>query len=172
MRDEGAAGLQERATAPITPPQTFADPEPAPPPALGLHTRVRHGLKRPHNWWQLIRFGLTGIAGYLVNVGSFTVLSPGIGIDYRVGATLSFIIGMTFSFFANRHFTFRGCEGRAHQHAWRFVVVSLVAYAAYLALLLALYKATPLGETPAQALAAALVAPVSFLGNKLWSFRP
>ena len=28
----------------------------AAPVQLGLHVRVRHGLRRPHNWLQLVRF--------------------------------------------------------------------------------------------------------------------
>src|SRR4051794_11343770 len=43
-----------------------AQAAPAPPPAL--HVRVRHGLRRPANWLQLVRFALVGASGYAVNL--------------------------------------------------------------------------------------------------------
>ncbi len=58
----------------------------------------------------------------------------------------------------------RGLAGGA------LLVVSLAALGANLALL-ALLVAVGLSKVPAQALAIVLVTPLSFLGNKLWSFR-
>jgi hypothetical protein len=33
-----------------------------------LHVRVRSGLRRPHNWVQLIKFCAAGGSGYVVNL--------------------------------------------------------------------------------------------------------
>ena len=52
----------------------------------------------------------------------------------------------------------------------RFLAVSLAALGANLAIL-ALLVAVGLPKVPAQAVAIVLVTPLSFLGNKLWSFR-
>ena len=51
-----------------------------------------------------------------------------------------------------------------------FLVVSLAALAANLGVLAALVE-LGVPEVPAQAIAIVVVTPLSFLGNKLWSFR-
>ena len=53
----------------------------------------------------------------------------------------------------------------------RFLLVSLVTEAISLLLLTALVEVGGLTKVPAQALAVAAAMPLSFLGNKLWSFR-
>jgi putative flippase GtrA len=52
----------------------------------------------------------------------------------------------------------------------RFLVVSLGALALNLAALEALISVAALPETTAQAVAIAIATPISFAGNKLWSF--
>ncbi len=53
----------------------------------------------------------------------------------------------------------------------RFFLVSLAALAANLVVLQVLI-ALGLGKLGGQAIAIVLVMPLSFLGNRLWSFRP
>ena len=44
---------------------------------LRTHTRVRHGLRRPHNWYQLIKFCTVGGSGYVVNLCVFAACVEG-----------------------------------------------------------------------------------------------
>ena len=37
-------------------------------------TRMRHGLRKQANWLQLVRFGLVGASGYVVNLAVFALL--------------------------------------------------------------------------------------------------
>jgi putative flippase GtrA len=143
----------------------------AAPVQLGLHVRVRHGLRRPHNWMQLVRFTCVGASGYVVNLAVFAASVHVLGIDYRVAAVLAFLVAVTNNFLFNRHWTFNARDGHAGFQAARFFAVSLAAFAFNLAILLLLVDTFHVAKVPAQAVAIVIATPISFLGNKLWSFR-
>jgi dolichol-phosphate mannosyltransferase len=134
--------------------------------------RVGHGLRRPANWLQLVRFGLVGLSGYAVNLAVFTALVHGTQIDYRVAATAAFLVAVANNFLWNRTWTFRARDGHAGFQAARFLVVSVAAFLLNLVVLHLLVEVAGMAEVPAQAIAIAAATPLNFLGNKLWSFRP
>ena len=138
---------------------------------IGLQSRIRLGLRRPANWLELVRFATVGASGYFVNLAVFSLAVHAAGIDYRVAATLAFVLALTNNFLWNRHWTFRAGGGHAGFQAARFVAVSLAAFAFSLAVLELLVAGFGLPEVPAQALAILAATPLNFLGNKLWSFR-
>jgi dolichol-phosphate mannosyltransferase len=135
-----------------------------------LHRRVGTGLKQPHNWIQLIKFGAVGASGYVVNLVVYEIARQQFDIHYIVAAVIAFAFAVTNNFLWNRHWTFKATDGHAGFQAARFFVVSLVALALNLVLLKVLVAAG-MGEFPAQAIAVICVTPVNFIGNKLWSFR-
>jgi putative flippase GtrA len=139
--------------------------------ALPLHRRVRHGMRHPANWLQLVRFAAVGASGYVVNLAVFTVAVHVAGIDYRVAAVLAFLVSVANNFLWNRRWTFDAREGHAGFQAARFLTVSVVAFLFSYAVLLALVEGVGLPEVLAQALAIVTATPLSFLGQKLWSFR-
>ncbi|MFL5956910.1 MAG: hypothetical protein ACJ756_05625 [Solirubrobacterales bacterium] len=57
---------------------------------LPFSTRIRLGLRHGPNWLQLVRFGLVGVSGYVVNLAVYAVCVHPLAIDYRVAATLAF----------------------------------------------------------------------------------
>lgn len=129
------------------------------------------GLRKPSNWYQLVRFGTVGASGYVVNLATFALLVHGAAVDYRIAATAAFALALANNFVWNRHWTFRAGDGHAGFQAARFCVVSLVAFALNLTVLFALVEALGAAEVPAQAVAIAVATPLNFVGNKLWSFR-
>ena len=133
--------------------------------------RLRAGLRKPSNWLQLVRFGVVGASGYVVNLAVFALLVHGASIDYKLAAVGAFVVALSNNFLLNRWWTFRASDGHAGFQAARFCVVSLVAFAFNLAVLYTLVEGTGLSEVPAQALAIAAATPLNFVGNKLWSFR-
>jgi putative flippase GtrA len=137
---------------------------------LGLHVRVRHGLRRPHNWFQLVRFACVGASGYVVNLAVFTVCVHALSLDYRLAALVAFLVAVTNNFVWNRHWTFDAGDGHAGHQSARFFAVSVAAFCFNLAALYVLVAVAELPEVPAQAIAIVLATPVSFAGNKLWSF--
>jgi putative flippase GtrA len=142
----------------------------ATPVELGLHVRVRHGLRRTHNWFQLVRFACVGASGYVVNLAVFATAVHVAGLDYRLAATVAFLVAVTNNFVWNRQWTFRAHDGHAGFQAARFFTVSVAAFFFNLLALQLLVGTAGLPEVPAQAIAIVVATPVSFAGNKLWSF--
>jgi putative flippase GtrA len=137
--------------------------------ATPMHRRVRHGLRRPHNWLQLVRFGAVGASGYVVNLAIYALLLH-VGLHYRGAATGGWIGGVLNNFWWNRRWTFAAAgRGRARFQALRFLVVSFAAFLVSLAILTLLVE-TGVPKLPSQAIAIIAVTPLNFVGNKLWSF--
>jgi putative flippase GtrA len=132
----------------------------------------RHGAaaRRPASWWQLIKFGLVGGSGYLVNLGVFALLSSNLGVHHLIAAVGAFCVAVSSNFFWNRHWTFAAGDGHAGFQAARFFAVSAAALLINLVVLEALVGGASLGDLPAQAIAVAVAMPFNFLGNKLWTF--
>ena len=135
------------------------------------HVRLLHGMRRPANWMQLVRFGLVGAIGFVVNLAVYALFVHAVGVDYRIAAVVAWVVAVLNNFVLNRHWTFDARDGIARFQAMRFVVVSLVAFGCSLLLLTLLVESAGLAKVPAQALAVAAATPLNFLGNKLWSFR-
>jgi putative flippase GtrA len=135
------------------------------------HVRVLHGLRKPANWYQLVRFGVVGAIGFILNLGVYALFVHPLGVEYHVSAALAWLVAVTNNFILNRHWTF---DARDHDlarfQAMRFFVVSLCAFGAS-QLVLTLLVEGGFAKVPAQALAVAGTTPLNFLGNKLWSFR-
>lgn len=137
---------------------------------MPLRSRVRHGMRHPANWFELVRFGLVGASGYIVNLVVFTVIVHGFDAGHRVAALGAFLVAVANNFLWNRRWTFRGHTELAHRQAVRFLVVSVGAFIFNFIVLEVLVSVVGLPEVPAQAIAIAAATPLSFLGNKLWTF--
>jgi putative flippase GtrA len=135
------------------------------------HIRLLHGMRRPANWLQLIRFGLVGGMGFVINLAVYALCVHALGIDYHLAAVAAWLVAVVNNFVLNRHWTFDARAGRAHFQALRFLTISLVALGFSLLLLMGLVESAGFAKIPAQALAVAASMPLNFLGNKLWSFR-
>ncbi|MFI4992887.1 MAG: GtrA family protein [Solirubrobacterales bacterium] len=138
---------------------------------IRTHIRLLHGMRRPANWLQLVRFGLVGGVGFAVNLAVYSLFVHPVGVDYRVASVVAWLVAVINNFVLNRHWTFDARAGRAHFQALRFLVVSLVAEGCSLLLLTLFVEGVGIAKIPAQALAVAASMPLNFLGNKLWSFR-
>jgi putative flippase GtrA len=146
-------------------------PEEATAVELRPHVRLLHGMRRPANWLQLVRFGLVGAVGFVVNLAVYTLFVHGVGVDYRAANVVAWLVAVLNNFVLNRHWTFDAREGRARSQAVRFLLVSLAAEVLSLLLLTLLVEEAHMAKIPAQALAVGASTPLNFLGNKLWSFR-
>ncbi len=133
--------------------------------------RVDAALRSRANWEELVKFCLVGASGYVVNLVVYTLLLRGLDLHYVLAAIGSFVVAVTNNYTWNRLWTFRHHRGPVVMQGVRFLVVSALALGANLLVLHLLVEAG-LGEVVAQAIAIAVVTPVNFVGNKLWSFRP
>jgi putative flippase GtrA len=138
---------------------------------LPLHHRVRHGLRHPHNWFQLVRFAAVGASGYVVNLATYTLCLHVVGLHYLAAGTVAFVVAVTNNFIWNRHWTFRARGGHAGFQAARFFAVSVAAFLFSLGMLEVLVGGLGVDKVLAQAIAIVTATPLNFVGNKLWSFR-
>ncbi len=136
-----------------------------------LRVRLRHGVRRGHNWLQLIRFATVGASGYVVNQCVFAACLHLLGIDYKISAVIAFVVSVVNNFWLNRHWTFDAKHEHAMFQGARFFAVSLVTFAFTYAVLLVLVEGFGVSKLVAQAIAICAGTPLSFIGQKLWSFR-
>jgi len=136
-----------------------------------FHVRVRHGVRKPHNWIQLAKFLLVGLSGYVVNLIVFTFSLKVLDVHHIAAATIAFGVAVMNNFWWNRHWTFSARDGHAGFQAARFFTVSVIAFLIQLAILELLVTGPDLPKVLAQAISLVLATPVNFVGNKMWSFR-
>ncbi len=135
-----------------------------------LAVRIAGAARSRESWIQLLKFGVVGGSGYLINLGVFAFLSGNLGVYHAVAAIGAFCVAVTSNFLWNRYWTFGPGEGLAHMQAARFFAVSLASLVINLVVLEAIVASSSISELAAQAIAVAVAMPFNFLGNKLWTF--
>jgi dolichol-phosphate mannosyltransferase len=139
-------------------------------PASELAYRIGAAARRPASWLQLLKFGLVGCSGYLINLAVFALLTDDVGVHHFAAAHGAFGVAVGSNFRWNRRWTFGPGDGHAGFQAARFFAVSVAALVVNLVVLEALVSGASLGDLTAQAIAVAVAMPFNFLGNKLWTF--
>ena len=102
---------------------------------------------------------------------AFTVCVHLLTIDYRLASVIAFLIAVVNNFWWNRHWTFGAKQEHPFGQAVRFFAVSLVAFGFSYVVLVSLVDGAGLDKVVAQATAVLVAMPLSFIGQKLWSFR-
>jgi putative flippase GtrA len=138
---------------------------------LPFRARVRHGVRRGHNWLQLGRFAAVGATGYAVNLIVFAICVHVLKIDYKLAAVVAFVISVVNNFWFNRHWTFSAKSQHPIEQGAKFFAVSLVTFGFTYVVLVSLVDGAGMPKLVAQAMAIAAGTPLSFVGQKLWSFR-
>ena len=133
-----------------------------------LTARTARALRSPHNWIQLIKFGVVGVSGYVINLVVYALL---LGLGAHLAAVISFVVSAGSNYWWNRHWTFAHQKGHFAYQGLRYLIVTLVALGVNQLWLLVFLDWFGWGKLVSQALAILLILPVNFLGNKLWSFR-
>ena len=136
----------------------------------GINVRLRAGVRKPHNWVQLLKFCAVGASGYVVNLCVFALCVEVLGLHHLVAATLAFVVAVTNNFWWNRHWTFRAHGGHAGFQAARFFTVSIAAFLFAATVLELLVSVAEVPEIAAQAIAIVTATPLNFVGNKMWTF--
>ena len=117
-----------------------------------------------------VRFCVVGASGYAINLLVFRATLP--LLPYALAFALAFAVSAASNFVWNRVWTFRARSAAVPGQLARFLTVSIAALLLDLALLWALVAQAGSGKLAAAAIAIAVVTPVSFAGNRLWSFAP
>jgi len=135
-----------------------------------LAVRLAGAARNRESWVQLLKFGVVGGSGYLINLGVFAFLSGNLGVYHAVAAVGAFCVAVTSNFLWNRYWTFGPGDGLAHLQAARFLAVSVACLVINLVVLELLVTSAGMNELGAQAIAVAVAMPFNFVFNKLWTF--
>ena len=153
-----------------------------------------------HSLWQFVRFCLVGASGVVVNLAVFTLtllvflwlgghLASVSDVGHSVrelvtrkdteGVThvavylanaLGFLVSVLTNYYLNRRWTFRSTKDVSGELP-KFFTVSVVAYLGQLTVFWLFHTRAHVAPIPSQLVAIAVVMPINFIANKLWSFR-
>ena len=135
---------------------------------VSVSSRTAAALRHRGNWVQLVKFGIVGASGYVINLAVFAAL---LGWGAHVAAAISFVVAAASNYWWNRHWTFVHQKGHIGLQGARFFIVSLAAFAVNQLWLVLFIDLLHWRKVVSQAIAIVLVTPLNFLGNRLWSFR-
>jgi len=138
-------------------------------PPVATARRIGAGTRKPGNWLQLMKFGLVGVSGYVINLVAFALLVEVAGLHHLIAAVGAFCVAVSSNFYWNRRWTFDASGGHAGFQAARFFAVSIASLGVNL-VVLELLVSSGTADLPAQAIAVATAMPVNFIANKLWTF--
>lgn len=148
------------------------------PPSARAQARLRSAWRRfsyevrhPENHKQLVRFLCVGASGYIVNLVSFLILVHPLSASDKLAFVVAAVIAATNNFFWNRHWTFRAKEDHPVRQAVRFFLVSFFVLLIAAGIYSLLVGAGISQHTLADGIAWIIATPVSFIVQKLWSFR-
>jgi putative flippase GtrA len=139
--------------------------------ARSAYRRLSYEVRHPENHKQLIRFLCVGASGYIVNLVSFFVLVHPLSSPDVLAFVLAAAVASTNNFFWNRHWTFKARHDHAGRQAARFFLVSAVVLLLSLGIYKLLVDAGISQHTLADGIAWIIATPLSFVVQKLWSFK-
>jgi Predicted membrane protein len=124
---------------------------------------------------EVIRFGISGVAGFIVDAGIVVIFTRGLGLGPIVAQVVGFTIAVTVTWLINRHWTFAEHASEKWLHEWtRYVaansVGAVVNNCIYAILVL---TAVLFSRTPVLAVAAGSMAGMgfNFASSKLLVFK-
>lgn len=118
---------------------------------------------------QPVRFVLVGSGGFLLNVCAFGVLLD-LGLRYLAASVLAYLLANAAMYLGNRYLTFAGSHAGFLAAYGRFLGVGAVVAGLTAILLAAFVELAGTGPRAGQALALALLVPLSFALSKRWAF--
>ncbi len=118
---------------------------------------------------QFLRFCAVGGIGYVTNLVVFAPLVRFVQMPYLLAACIAYACGWVVALIGHRHWTFGERESSVVGQGFRYFVVSVLVLAADLVVLRILVVAG-VETVLAQAIALAVVTPLSFGLNRIWAF--
>lgn len=118
---------------------------------------------------QISRFLFVGILNTIVGVGAYYILLY-LNVYYMIAAVLGHVIGVAHSFLWNKKWTFKS-RGSTRKEGLRFFSVYGATFLINLFLLALFVEKFMIDPKIAAIFALGIVAIISFIGHKYWSFR-
>lgn len=119
--------------------------------------RAEQGVQHPVGS-QFLRFGIVGSLGFIVDV-TVLYLMLTVGAGFATGRLVSFFCAVTFTWYLNRHFTFKDQDSKPSSQWLRFTLVNMIGGSAnYLIYLLLVYQVPLVAELPVLGVAVGSIA--------------
>jgi len=123
---------------------------------------------------QLIKFGLVGLAGTIIDVGVLNLLHQVFAVMVYLAATISFTLAVINNFLLNKYWTFKDKEAyrtKSHIQFFQFIFVSVIGLLINLGLMYLLIEYFGFWFNWAKLGAIIVVLFWNFFANKFWTFR-
>lgn len=137
---------------------------------LRVATRIRRVRGREGVAGQAVRYVIVASGGYLLAIACYSV-ELAVGISPYPALGVAFILNGLFNFMLLRVWAFPPSGRGIGTDMARFCVAAALSFMVNYAGFAVLYSAIGLHAAVAQRLAILIAAPVTFLANRLWSFR-
>src|SRR5256884_8163229 len=85
--------------------------------AVALARRISAGTRKAANWVQLVKFGLVGGSGYVINLAVFAVLNQNLGLRPVPAAVGASCVAVSNNNLLNRYWTLGPGPGPPHLEA-------------------------------------------------------
>lgn len=135
-----------------------------------MHNLAKVPWNRSHPFGQIIRYGIVVGFGYLLAIAVYTG-ELAIGIAPYLALGIAFVLNAIFNFVLIRTWAFPPSGRSAQSDLSRFCLVAVASFVVNYASFAVLYSGIGIAATTSQRLAIIIAAPVTFLANRLWSFR-
>jgi putative flippase GtrA len=81
---------------------------------------------------EIVRFGISGVAGFIVDAGIVALFTRGLGLGTIVAQVIAFTVAVTVTWIINRHWTFAEHASEKWLHEWtRYVAANSVGAAVH-----------------------------------------
>lgn len=128
-------------------------------PALG-HLTVR----------QFIKFSLVGVSNTLLDFSLYFILTRALLVHFLVANAIAFILAASWSYAANKAWTFRDTSRDMTAQYTKFILISLVGLALNEGILSLFVLLFGVPDLLAKALAVVIVVGWNFSANRAWTF--
>ena len=78
--------------------------------------------------WQLIRFGIVGVATFVLNFSLVFLFYGKVSLDYRIAVTCAYVITLGVHFLLNRSFTYRRVDGGVGPDTVKYGILLIANY--------------------------------------------
>ena len=137
----------------------------------GGWAKLVRGPAIKHPVGQIVRYGIVVGCGYLLAI-SFYSGELALGIPPYIGLGVAFVLNGIFNFFLIRSWAFPPSGRSLSSDLGRFSAVAAGSFVVNYASFAVLFSVLGIGAATSQRLAIVIAAPVTFMANRMWSFRP
>ncbi len=120
---------------------------------------------------QFIKFCLIGLLNTIIDYSIYLFFSRSIGLYFLYANIISISVAMTFSFFANKYWTFQNKDKRLKTQYLKFAAVNVVYFFLNNSILFVLVTYLAVFDLLAKIIAIIIGLSWNFFVNRHWTFR-